>query len=79
MDRPGQGISGLLRQVQGHKIGRRIEIVFCGFIDYSQVAFLGGVSINDNLVHFSFFQIFTIPVLDAKGKIGSVFFIFHNF
>gem|GEM_PF-3799901 len=78
VNRHYQGILGFLRQIQGHKIRCRIEIVFCGFVDYAQVAFLGSISINNNLVHFSFFQIITIPILDAKGKIGRVFFGFHS-
>jgi len=64
-----EGFLGFGGEVHDDEIGRGVEIVLTRFVDYAQIAFLGGFLVGNDDVNLPLLQIVAVLVLDAQGKL----------
>ena len=73
-----QRLLRLARQLDENEIGLRIEIIFTGFVNHSEITFFCPLFIRDDLIDLAFFQILAILVVHAKRKPIILFCFHHN-
>ena len=60
---------GLGGEVHEDEIGGGVEIVGAGFVDDTEIAFLGGLVVGNDQVDLTLLQIGAVLVLDAEGEL----------